>query len=103
MSDNNRSWTEYFRIITPFLLIVLTFLGGTINSSLNRLDLKIDALDAKVFKHLTNDDIHMSRSAVVDKNVFEIYQRMRDKQMIDMQCTLTDIREMLIDHVEKKK
>ncbi len=102
IKNNNRSWTEYFRIIAPFLLLLLTWIGSGINTNLSRLDAKIDNLDTKIFRHLTNEEIHIARNAVVDKNTFEIYQSMRDKQMCDLKEGINRIESLLMKHMEKK-
>jgi 23S rRNA maturation-related 3'-5' exoribonuclease YhaM len=87
MADNNAnkiSWTEHFRIITPFLLLVLSVIGGSINA-------RLSDIDNKLFKHLTNDELHCPRSMVVSKAEYTIYQTMRDRQMIDIKEQLSRI------------
>jgi hypothetical protein len=84
MADNGRSWTEHFRIITPFLLLVLTAIGGSINS-------RLTDIDTKLFKHLTNDELHCPRSLMVTKAEYNIYQTMRDRQMMDIKEQLSRI------------
>lgn len=98
MSDNgnNKSWTEYFRLITPFLLLVLTFIGGNINSRLND-------IDNKLFKHLTNDEIHTPKTIVVSKAEFAIYQSMRDKQMDDIKNSVSRIESVVEKYLGNKR
>lgn len=83
-----RSWTEYFRIITPFLLLVITGFSAVINSRL------VD-IDTKLFKHLTNDEIHTPKSVVVSKGEFAIYQEMRNEQIRDLRDDLMEIKSIL--------
>ncbi len=45
--------------------------------------------DEKLFKHLTNDEIHTPKSIVVSKAEFDIYQVFRDKQMSDLKDTFS--------------
>lgn len=97
----NKSWTEYFRMITPFMLVVFTFVGWTVNQRMASLesrivsvDCKIDAVDTKLFKHLTNDEIHIPRTMIVGQEAFLTYQKMRDTQMNDMK---SELREGLAD------
>ncbi len=93
-NGNGRSWTEMFRWITPILLSLGLFMLGNLNSTINK-------IDDKLFKHLTNDEIHISRNAIVDKNTFEIYQSMRDKQMCELKSGLDKIESLIMKHMEK--
>ena len=80
MTDNSnggKQWTEIFRLITPFFLIVITYIGGNINT-------RLTDIDTKLFKHLTDNEIHSLRNLIVTKPEFLIYQEMRDKQMNDL-------------------
>ncbi len=84
MAEDKKSWTEYFRVITPFLLLVLTAIGGSINS-------RLSDIDTKLFRHLTNDELHCPRSVMVTKAEYNIYQTMRDRQMLDIKEQLSRI------------
>ena len=81
--------SEVFRWLTPMLITIAIYQLGTISSTVSK-------LDEKVFKHLTNDEIHTPKSIVVNKAEFEIYQSFRDKQMSDLKETfnkgMTDIK-----------
>ena len=74
---DKKDWSEYMRWITPILVTLCLFFLTQINA-------KVDEIDTKLFKHLTNDDMHTPRSVVVDKETFALYQVMRDKQMGDL-------------------
>jgi len=89
----DRSWTEYFRIITPFLLIVITFVGATINKNLDTLDTHITAIDNKLFLHLTNDEIHAIRSNFISKSEFDIVSIMREKQFSKIEQAIYDLKD----------
>jgi hypothetical protein len=84
-NSSGKSWTEYLRLITPFLLLVVTGYCSFISS-------KLTEIDDKLFKHLTNDELHAPRSLVVTKPEFLIYQTMRDKQMEDIKNAVLDMR-----------
>jgi len=71
-------------VITPFLLLVMTAIGGSINS-------RLTDIDNKMFKHLTNDELHCPRSLMVTKAEYNIYQTMRDRQMADIKDQLSRI------------
>jgi hypothetical protein len=77
-NNGTRSWTELFRLITPFFLFILTLLAGQINS-------KINNIDEKLFIHLTNDEMHTPKSIVISKAEFSIYQEMRKNQMENLE------------------
>jgi len=101
MPDNNgkRSWTEYFRILTPFLLLILTFVGSTINSRLDRLQDSIIVLDDKIFEHLTNEELHMPRTYVVTKSEFDLVSKIREQQFARIETELCNIR----DEIKRRK
>jgi hypothetical protein len=86
----NKHWTENFRIFTPILVTVACFMLGNLISTTNK-------IDDKLFKHLTNDEIHAPRSTYVQKAEFDLYQKMRDKQMDSMECMIRDIRNLIKD------
>ena len=96
MTDaNNKSWIEYFRLITPFMLVVLSFVGWSINLRIETIDKKIQSLDDKLFIHLTNEEIHTPRSLVVSQEAFMLYQSMRDKEIKIMADNIAEIKNML--------
>jgi len=88
-NNNNKRWTEWFRVFTPLFLFVLSLLAGGINSKLND-------IDNRLFSHLTNDELHCPKSMVVTKAEFIIYQTMREKQMADIKDDLADIKRILL-------
>jgi hypothetical protein len=114
---NGRSWTEYFRVITPFLLVVVTWIGGSINKNIDRLDTKvesvstflsqkIDCLDGKVFQHLTNDEIHTPRNIVILRQEAEALMKQRDVQFKQVDTTFSEIKDQLREirlSLDKKK
>ena len=92
--QNGKSCTEWFRIITPFLLFVLTIFAGAIQT-------KLTDIDTKMFRHLTNDEMHSPRSLMVSKAEFCIYQEMRSTQMADIKTDLQDIKRILSERYTK--
>ena len=100
MSDKH--WTEYFRIITPITLLLISTLIGMsitnqndIKTKLTGMEDKICSIDGKMFIHLTNAEIHIPRSTVVSRDEFSLYQTMRDKQMNDLKELLTSIKDKI--------
>lgn len=90
-ADNNgakgNTAYEIMRFITPVLLSITLAVVANIN-------IKIDRLDDKVFKHLTNDEIHAPRSQFVYTTQFDLYQKMRDKQIESNEKTIQEIKVM---------
>ena len=67
---------EWFRLITPTLVTLNLFFLGTINFQLHE-------IDSKMFKHLTNDEMHTPRGMIVTKGEFEMHCAFA-KQNVDM-------------------
>jgi hypothetical protein len=96
MDTNNKNWMEYFRLITPFMLLVFSFVGWSVNGRLETINERICLMDEKIFKHLTNEEIHTPRGLVVSQEAFVIYQNMRDKEMSSMSKGIEDIKDILL-------
>ena len=90
-NNKQKEWTEYMRWITPILVTLCLFLLANINH-------KVDLIDDKLFKHLTNDEMHSPRSLFVSRAEFSIYQEFRTNQMEDLTVGMKDIKEMLREH-----
>ena len=100
MSEHNGNKVfEYLRLLTPFLIIVLGFYVNGMNNSIMEVKTSILSMQAELFHHLTNSDLHMPRSSVTSKDEFLIYQAMRDRQMTDIKDSLARVQNIL----EKKK
>jgi hypothetical protein len=100
--ESRKNWMEYFRLVTPFLLILFGIIGWFIKEDVSRINLKLEDIDHKMFVHLTNDEMHSPRSLMVTKAEFLVYQSMRDKQMGDLKDIIYDIRKLLERHMEMK-
>lgn len=104
MTNNpEKSWTEYLRFITPILITICLFY-------LNSIDRKVDCIDDKLFKHLTNDDLHPPKTLIVTKAEFVIYQDMRQRQMDEIRNSLNarfdglrNSVDRMIDRIENPK
>jgi hypothetical protein len=79
--------------VTPVLITIGIFYLGGIKSDISK-------IDDKLFRHLTNDEIHAPRTMVVNKSEFEIYQIMRDRQMTDLKDITCRI-EAKVDKIKK--
>ena len=76
---------EWFRIITPASVTIILFL------TLQLLG-KIDKLDDKVFKHLTNDELHSTRSQTISKAEFITHCELNERDRKDTMDLLKEIR-----------
>ena len=90
-TSSNKDWTEYFRWITPILMTASLFVLGSIQG-------KVNSIDDKLFKHLTNDEVHTPKSIVVTKPEFNIYQEFRNEQMIELRNGISEIKTMMDQH-----
>jgi len=82
--STDKSWTEYFRVVTPMLLTVGIFMLGNIISLTNK-------IDDKLFKHLTNDDMHVIRSTVVTKAEYDVMLKVNSDRYIRIENQLDNI------------
>jgi hypothetical protein len=96
-------WTESFKIITPIMLFIASYFMSTLNESFNRLNIDVKDMRIEVSKHLQNSEFHIPRATVVSRDEFVIYQTMRDKQMVDLQCSLGRIESKLDEHAKRIK
>jgi hypothetical protein len=96
MAENKTTFGEGVKYLTPILVTIALFMIGGMRSDMTKvetsLSAQISSVDIKLFKHLTNDEIHTPKSIVISKPEFTIYQTMRDKQMSDIKEMITDVR-----------
>lgn len=64
---------------------------------------QIGKLDDKLFKHLTNSDMHIIRGTVVEKAVYEANQQLYTAQLNSMMQFMLDIKTMLKEHETETK
>lgn len=87
-TNGKKAWTENFRIITPMLLTVGIFMLGNLIATTNK-------IDDKLFKHLTNDEIHAVRATMVSKGEFDIISKMREQQFLNIDNKLNHLEILL--------
>ena len=86
--DDKISWYSFLRYATPTLLVIVLAYVANMNE-------KVGAIDDKIFKHLTNDEIHAPRSIYVERTQFDLYQKMRDRQMESYEAVINEIKVMI--------
>ena len=87
---------EWFRFITPVLVTVAITMVGSLKSDISK-------LDDKVFSHLTNDEMHTPRSAIVSKAEFELVYEVRERQYQGLTKTMENLRVDLKDLLRELK
>ena len=101
MSETQITWKEMMRFATPILLIVVNVCIGMVLSNQTDIKAVVHNVDDKLFKHLTNDEMHGPRSLMVTKPEFSLFQAMGDAQMKDIRDAIYDVKMMLKDHDKK--
>lgn len=96
-SNNKRGWLIFFEILTPFLLIMLTWINSANISRFDKIDKVLECIDNRIFSHLTNDEIHYPKSSIATKEEFQMYTGMRDRQWSELYIQLNNIKTLLIE------
>ena len=98
LENGKKNWMEYFRILTPVFLFVLTLLIAGYNKNFENLEKNIGSLkedigklDTKMFVHLTNSDIHIPREQIVSKGEFDIQCKLSEEKTKDIIVTQREI------------
>jgi hypothetical protein len=99
---NKQTFFEYLRLFTPVGVFLIGIIGffiqreiNTIDSNLVEVKESVKDVDNKLFKHLTNDEMHMPRTVGVTKAEFMMYQTMRDEQIKDIKDAVLDIKNLI--------
>lgn len=100
MAENcNKSWTELFRWITPIAVTVAIFILSGLRSDIANFkqDIKyqLSSIDDKLFKHLTNDELHSTRTQTVSRVEYDQHCREKDKLMDRVYQELLTMRQEL--------
>ena len=90
MLNNNGSRITWLRLITPALVSLTVFMLGGISFQLHR-------LDDKIFKHLTNHEIHIPRGQAVSQAEFDMHCLFAEKHRDEIMEKLEDIRNAQIE------
>ena len=107
-SKNTGVW-EYLRIATPVLttlgLFIVGLVGSNLSNNVNRMETQLLAqmgkIDDKLFRHLTNDEIHMPRSTMVDKQQFDLINTIRASQLADLKAEICDVKTLVMETREE--
>ena len=82
MADS-KHWTEHFRWLTPILVTIaiatLTGLRSDISNFKADIKYQLTDIESKLFKHLTNDEIHSPRSQTVSKAEYDAHCKEKEK------------------------
>jgi hypothetical protein len=97
-SSEEKGTVEYFKIIISVILFGLTAYMGVIDNHLMRIENTLNGIDERLFKHLTNDELHAPRSLVITRPEFSLYQEMRSKEMTQLGEGIHEIKILLQEH-----
>ena len=75
------SWLNFTNVLVTIAIAVSSFQWWFSADTAN-----------KLFIHMTNHEIHAPRSAFVEATQFDLYQKMRDKEMASFSQQLIDAR-----------
>ena len=92
-NGNGKAWTEYFRAITPILLLTLNVLAGVLITNQNEIKFTVASLDSKVFHHLTNEELHILREQAVTQKEFNMYLKYTTDQYDKLYQAVCDLAE----------
>jgi hypothetical protein len=92
--NGGRQGSEIFRWLTPIMLTVAIAILTSMSNTVNK-------IDDKMFKHLTNDEIHAPRSTYVQKTEFDLYQKFRNEQMTQINSSICDLKNVILERVKK--
>ena len=76
---------EWLRLVTPALVTVTLFI-------ITGVSFQVRTLDAKLFKHLTNHELHMPRQDIVNQTQFSLYCHFNDEAKDRFQKSVDDMR-----------
>ena len=81
---------------TPYLVSITIFMLGNVIAITNK-------IDDKLFKHLTNDEIHIPRGIIVNKGEFDIITKMRELQFTRIDTKLDNLENLIQKHMGIKE
>lgn len=86
---------DFLRFGTPILVTVTIFLSGILLT-------KINVMEERIFKHLTNEELHAPRSMYVSNAEFALQTKFTEQYFVSVQKSVEDIRCDLKYITEKK-
>lgn len=99
--DYNNSKLAWFRFITPILITIAIFMIGeskaAINEKITSLTVTVSDIDNKLFKHLTNDELHTPRSLVLFKSEQDLINRLRTEQFNAINYQMKELKDILFE------
>jgi hypothetical protein len=87
-----RNISMWVAMVSPIFILLVTAIACLSYE-------KLQSIDDKLFKHLTNDELHTPRSMVISKAEFLLYQNMRDLQMKEIKDAVFEIKDNVKHHI----
>jgi hypothetical protein len=94
MEEQNKL-TIILRYVVPVLVTINLFIVTGINNQVNK-------IDEKLFKHLTNDELHIPRSRVVTKSEFELYKQFSNQSTLEIKKAICNLQSDLKDYFNNR-
>lgn len=94
--SKDEGWVGYLRLVTPLISFIVMFLIMTIKGDISRIENSVKDLDTKMFKHITNDEMHSPRSLVVLKPEFQMYYNMINGQLNSINNEICEIKNYIL-------
>jgi hypothetical protein len=101
--DEKRSPLTLLRFVTPLLVTIALFMVNQLNGSIDKVNTVVHEIDAKLFKHLTNDEMHTPRSLVLFKSEQDLINRIRTEQFNNINYQLSELKLVLLEHEKSQR
>ncbi len=112
--NTQKNWMEYLRLITPILIFILGVYVNQVDRNIEaakkeshdsvvRIEATLNDINEKMFKHLTNDEIHTPKTIVMSKAEFSVYDQMRGQQITDIRQSIVELKTMQRDNTNEIK
>ena len=95
--DEKHSPLTLLRFVTPLLVTIALFMVNQLNGSIDKVNTVVHEIDSKLFKHLTNDELHAPRSLVMFKSEQDLLNRLRAEQFNNINYQITELKAVLLE------
>jgi len=92
---NNSVWRLSGILIGSFITVITLlslFITTGLRTDISQIRGKIDAVDSKLFVHLTNHELHVPRASIVSKEEYELYRYTSEKSLEQIAKTVESLK-----------
>lgn len=90
-------WQVYLRLVTPIVGFIVMFLVMTVKGDIARIEGTVHDMDTKLFKHITNDELHCPRSVMLPRAEFAIYNDNITRWMQSISNEMVEIKNYILN------